>query len=57
MTVLEAIDTSAIEPLYSPAQHTHAFREDTAAATRSHDAILANAPEQDGQYFIVPRIV
>ena len=32
-------------------------REDRAVNRRSREEVLANAPEADGEYFIVPRIV
>ena len=57
MDVLAKVDTSAVEPLYSPAQHTSATREDVAAHVRTRQEVLANAPEADGEYFMVPRIV
>lgn len=57
MDVLALVNTENVEPLYSPAQHAAAGREDQAVNRRSREEILANAPEQDGEYFIVPRIV
>ena len=57
MDVLAQVDTAEVEPLYSPAQHPAAGREDQAANRRTRQEVLANAPEQDGEYFIVPRIV
>ena len=57
MDVLSRVDTSAVEPLYSPALHQGPLREDTAERRRRREDILANAPEADGEYFIVPRIV
>lgn len=57
MDVLAQVDTENVKPLYSPAQHASAGREDQAANRRTRQEVLANAPEQDGEYFIVPRIV
>lgn len=57
MNVLNSVPTDGVEPLYSPAQHKALTREDTATNTRTHKDILANAPETDGESFIVPRIV
>ena len=57
MSVLEKISTDGIEPLYSPLDQRELTREDIAANLRTRQQILANAPETDGQYFIVPRIV
>ena len=57
MDVLAQVDTSDVEPLYSPAQHPGLQREDVSARRRERSEVLANAPEADGEYFIVPRIV
>ncbi len=57
MDVLAQVDTENVEPLYSPAQHAAPGREDQAVNRRTRREVLANAPEQDGEYFIVPRIV
>lgn len=57
MDVLSKVDTSQIEPLFSPVQHQSITRDDEACNRREHEEVLANAPEADDQYFIVPRIV
>ena len=57
MDVLAQVDTNDVEPLYSPAQHPGPLREDVSARRRERSEVLANAPEADGEYFIVPRIV
>lgn len=57
MEVLNNVDTSDVEPLYSPLDIPSATRQDNADNLRSRCEILANAPETDGEAFIVPRIV
>lgn len=57
MDTLSEVDTTNILPLYSPCLHETAVREDSIYITQTPDKILANAPETDGEYFIVPRIV
>lgn len=57
MDKLAEVDTSGVEPLYSPVAHSCAFREDTAMRRADRQSILANAPKSDGAFFIVPRIV
>ena len=52
-----ALDTTGVEPLYSPVGHETPLREDVAVATCARDQILGNAPAADGQFFIVPKIV
>ncbi len=57
MELLGRADTEGVEPLYSPMAHGTVFREDQARKEHPRDRILANAPEDDGQFFIVPKIV
>jgi aspartyl-tRNA(Asn)/glutamyl-tRNA(Gln) amidotransferase subunit C len=57
MDLLGKIDTSEVEPLYSPVDHPQRLREDVMRKETEREEILANAPEDDGQYFIVPKIV
>ena len=58
MDTLAEVDTEGVEPLYWPLAAPPAPpREDVAARHNTREELLANAPEQDGQFFIVPRIV
>lgn len=57
MDVLSRVDTTGVEPLYSPVLHASVMREDQAERRRSREDILQNAPERDEGLFIVPRIV
>ena len=57
MDTLGELDTSDVEPLYSPVQHSTVYREDQAAKTAQRDDVLSNAPESDGKFFVVPKIV
>ena len=57
MDLLSRVETDGVEPLYSPLAHAAATRPDEAVNRRSRAEILANAPETDGEYFVVPRIV
>ena len=57
MDKLNELDTSAVEPMYSPVDHATVLREDETVSPYSREAILHNAPEEDGDYFIVPKIV
>ncbi|WP_419787418.1 Asp-tRNA(Asn)/Glu-tRNA(Gln) amidotransferase subunit GatC [Pseudodesulfovibrio sp.] len=57
MDKLGELDTDDVEPLYSPVKHTTVLRKDEERKDFTREEILANAPEQDGQFFIVPRIV
>jgi aspartyl-tRNA(Asn)/glutamyl-tRNA(Gln) amidotransferase subunit C len=58
MDTLAEVDTTGVEPLYQPLAFSPAPpRDDAAVRVRARGEILANAPEQDGAFFIVPRIV
>ena len=57
MERLGAIDTSAVEPMYSPVALEQRLRPDEAARTCTREDVLANAAEQDGQFYVVPRVV
>lgn len=55
--ILQGVDVENVEPLYSPSQHPGFTRLDHAANIRDRAEILANAPETDGESFMVPRII
>lgn len=58
MDTLAEVDTTGVEPLYWPLSAPVAPpREDVAERCNTREELLQNAPEQDGQFFIVPRIV
>lgn len=57
MDVLNGVDTTGIEPLYSPVDAATAVRPDVVDVHCTREQLLANAPESDGQFFVVPRIV
>jgi len=57
MDKLGELDTDEVEPMYSPVEHTTVLRKDEARKDYKRDEVLSNAPKQDGQFFIVPRIV
>ncbi len=54
---LSQVDTQNVEPLYTPVEHAILFREDVPHAKRTREEVLLNAPQSDGAYFIVPKIV
>ena len=57
MDLLNSLDTKDVEPLYSPCEHPSPLREDLAKSEFTREDILRNAPEADGKFFIVPKIV
>ncbi len=57
MDKLGELDTADVEPIYSPVEHCTVMRKDEARKDYSRDEVLSNAPEGDGRFFIVPKIV
>ncbi len=54
---LKDLDTEGIEPTATVLDQTNVFRDDTVRPSLPVDRALANAPEQSGGYFVVPRIL
>lgn len=57
MDKLNELDTTSVEPMYTPVEQPGFLRVDEVSSEFSRHDILRNAPESDGEYFIVPRIV
>jgi len=57
MDQLNAVDTSNIEPMMHVLEVSNVYREDEVQPSLERDAALANAPNTDGELFIVPRIL
>ncbi len=57
MERLNAIDTSQVEPMYSPVEYAGRLRPDEACATCTREEVLQNSPEPDEQFYVVPRVV
>ncbi|MBL7106874.1 MAG: Asp-tRNA(Asn)/Glu-tRNA(Gln) amidotransferase subunit GatC [Phycisphaerae bacterium] len=54
---MNELDTDGVEPLAHCLEVSNCFREDIAKESLGTDKTLSNAPEQDGQFFIVPKIL
>ncbi|WP_243358721.1 Asp-tRNA(Asn)/Glu-tRNA(Gln) amidotransferase subunit GatC [Fundidesulfovibrio terrae] len=57
MDALGACDTAGVEPLYSPVEHDTPLRMDVAVKTFQRSDVLGQAPDSDGRFFVVPKIV
>ncbi len=57
MEQLSEVDTSGVDPLYSPIEHVTPYREDKVYSEYNREDVLKNAPEEDGEHFIVPKVV
>ena len=54
---LNEVDTEGVEPLTSMSHELNAFREDKAKTTLRHEDVLKNAPQHDGTFFRVPKVL
>ena len=54
---LQTIDTSSIEPLYSPLEMTALTHEDIENSDNKKNQFLENAASSNENYFLVPRVV
>ena len=54
---LAEVDTIGIEPMAGGGTTALRWREDAVTDGDQADAILANAPDREGQYFGVPKVV
>ncbi len=54
---LKEVDTSDVAPLTHMSFEQNSFREDTPENTLSREEGLANSPENNGQYFQVPKVL
>ena len=54
---LGEVDTTGVEPMISPYEENILLREDVVIEGTQSDKILANAPEKEFGYFVVPKVV
>lgn len=54
---LNEVDTSKIEPFSYPQAGVPVLREDAVTNRPDREALLANAPDRDGPFFKVPKII
>ena len=54
---LEKLDVQGLEPLAQAVDMSNIFREDVPRPSLPREAALQNAPEKNGDFFIVPKIV
>lgn len=55
--ILKKLDTKDVPPTSHAIPMKNVFREDKVAACENVEDILANAPEEEGHMFKVPRII
>lgn len=54
---LKSVDTEGVEPQNQFITAENVFREDIAEPSLPRDKALANAPQQDGEFFLVPKVI
>ncbi|HLL94595.1 MAG TPA: Asp-tRNA(Asn)/Glu-tRNA(Gln) amidotransferase subunit GatC [Spirosoma sp.] len=57
MEQLSEVDTSGVEPLTHISAETNLLREDVVGNHLPREQALANAPQHDGQFFEVPKVL
>ena len=57
VTKLNELDTQGVRPTTHAISIVNAFREDEVKPSLEHDTALANGPEQNGESYVVPRII
>ncbi len=54
---LKEVDTTGVEPLMHITDAVNVLREDVAEKTITKKEALLNAPQTDGNFFIVPKVI
>ena len=54
---LNSVDTIGVAPTSHAISLSNAFREDMVQPSFEREAALANAPEEEAGYFLVPKVV
>jgi len=54
---LQSLDTTQVEPLVYLSQTQNVFRDDQISGQLSTEQALENAPEQNGQFFMTPKVI
>jgi aspartyl-tRNA(Asn)/glutamyl-tRNA(Gln) amidotransferase subunit C len=57
MDKLNALDTDGVEPMMHAMEMVNVFREDVVGTSLPRELALANAPQHDDEYFLVPKIL
>tara|TARA_R110002111_G_scaffold168038_1_gene233833 strand:+ start:106766 stop:107056 length:291 start_codon:yes stop_codon:yes gene_type:complete len=57
IAMLDELDTDAIEPMAHAIEISNVFRDDELQTSLPREKALSNAPQTDGNYFLVPAIL
>lgn len=54
---LKEVDTAGVEPLTTMSHEINSLREDEVKNQLNTDEVLKNAPDKEGKYFRVPKVI
>lgn len=54
---LNELDTTDVEPTYHAVPLSNVFREDEVNPSSPVEEVLANAPERENGFFVVPKVI
>ncbi|MCB0488541.1 MAG: Asp-tRNA(Asn)/Glu-tRNA(Gln) amidotransferase subunit GatC [Cyclobacteriaceae bacterium] len=54
---LKEVDTTGVEPLTTMSHEINSLREDEVKNQLNTDEVLKNAPDKEGKYFRVPKVI
>ena len=57
MDQLSSVDTTGIKPVQQFVKAENVFRDDEVKPSLPREKALANAPEHDGEHFLVPKVI
>ncbi|HAW29837.1 Asp-tRNA(Asn)/Glu-tRNA(Gln) amidotransferase subunit GatC [Gimesia maris] len=57
IAMLDELDTADIEPMAHAIEISNVFRDDQLQESLPREQALSNAPQTDGNYFLVPAIL
>jgi len=57
VSTLNQVDTSSVGPMTHVHNPTHVLRADAVEERLSHEDAFSNAPDSDGKYFRVPKVI
>ncbi|MCX7822429.1 MAG: Asp-tRNA(Asn)/Glu-tRNA(Gln) amidotransferase subunit GatC [Syntrophobacterales bacterium] len=57
MEKLNELDTSNIEPMHHAVEQVNVMRDDKLKPSLSSEKALSNAPQQNGVFFVVPKVL
>ena len=55
--MLREVDTTGVQPMAGGGAQALRWRDDVVTDGAQADAVLANAPDREGEYFGVPKVV